>query len=317
MYTIGFDVAKHEIVGALLAGNGALKERFAFPNTAPGIAAFLDERQERFRAGCEATAEYHNELALACIRRAIPFRVLNPIVTKQFTRATVRKRKTDRSDAEIIARCLLQGLGAQVSEASFSAAKRLLRTSADVMRIASAIGRMRAAFEAHWEAEGTARHILADLERAVAGAAERIRVEGVRKSDLRIVALLRTISGIGQSLAPVLSAEIGDISRFRNAKALSAYAGLDPRVKQSGASLKHNTRLTKRGSPHLRRALFLAASVAQRHDPELKAYYLKKRGEGKRYREATIANARHLLSRIAAVWKRGTPYVIHTAALAP
>ena len=68
--------------------------------------------------------------------------------------------------------------------------------------------------------------------------------------------------------------------RFKSGKQLVAYAGLDPKVKQSGASLAHNTAITKRGSPYLRRAFFIAASVAQRYDPDLKAYYEKKRAEG-------------------------------------
>ena len=97
--------------------------------------------------------------------------------------------------------------------------------------------------------------------------------------------------------------------RFKSGKQLVAYAGLDPKVKQSGASLARNTAITKRGSPYLRRALFIAASVAQRYDPDLKAYYEKKRAEGKHYSPATIANARHIAHRVLAVLKRGTPYV--------
>ncbi len=65
-------------------------------------------------------------------------------------------------------------------------------------------------------------------------------------------------------------------------------------------------------SPYLRRALYIAASIAQRYDPILKAYYVKKRAEGKRYKEATVANARHMVYRVYAVLKRGTPYVVHS-----
>jgi transposase len=87
-----------------------------------------------------------------------------------------------------------------------------------------------------------------------------------------------------------------------------AYAGLDPKVRQSGITLKRNTHLTKRGSPYLRRAVYFSAVIASRFDPELKRYYLKKRSEGRRYREAMVATARKLLYRIYAVWKRGTSY---------
>ena len=102
--------------------------------------------------------------------------------------------------------------------------------------------------------------------------------------------------------------EINDIDRFPSPKSLVAYAGLDPKVKQSGTSLKHNTHITKRGSIYLRRDIFIAASIASRWEPEIKDYFEKKLGEGKRYREALVAVSRKLLNRVYAVWKRGTPY---------
>ena len=55
--------------------------------------------------------------------------------------------------------------------------------------------------------------------------------------------------------------------------------------------------------------LYTGASIAQRHDKELKAYYEKKRSEGKRYKEATVAVSRKLLNRVYAVLKRQSPYV--------
>ena len=99
------------------------------------------------------------------------------------------------------------------------------------------------------------------------------------------------------------------INRFYSGKSLVAYAGLDPKVKQSGVSLKHNTKITKRGSPYLRKSVYISAYIAKRHDPELKEYFDKKINEGKRYKEATVATARKILYRVYAVWKRGTPYV--------
>jgi transposase len=71
---------------------------------------------------------------------------------------------------------------------------------------------------------------------------------------------------------------------------------------------KHNTKLTKRGSPYLRQALYQAAFVGRVHDKELKAYYEKKRAEGKKYKEAVVATSRKMLYRVNAVLKRQTPY---------
>ncbi|MGI0134199.1 MAG: transposase, partial [Candidatus Micrarchaeaceae archaeon] len=145
-------------------------------------------------------------------------------------------------------------------------------------------------------------------------AATYFRAEAAKTTPPALTGLLMTIPGIGTVTAAILIAEIGDITRFKGAQCLIAYAGLDPRVRQSGMSLKRNTHLTKRGSPYLRRALYLAAAAAERHDAELKATYDRKRAEGKRYREATIVVARKLLTRVYAVWKRDQPYKIRTIA---
>lgn len=73
---------------------------------------------------------------------------------------------------------------------------------------------------------------------------------------------------MGPETATLLIAELGDSARFKDAKAVVAYIGLDPRVRQSGTSLQRNTKLTKRGSPYMRQALYMAAASAERCDPE-------------------------------------------------
>jgi transposase len=83
--------------------------------------------------------------------------------------------------------------------------------------------------------------------------------------DIPAVELLESIPGIGERLAPVFAAEIGDISRFKTAKQLIAYCGIDPSVKQSGSFTGTKNKFTKRGSPHLRYALYMAAIVSLKH----------------------------------------------------
>ena len=129
-----------------------------------------------------------------------------------------------------------------------------------------------------------------------------------KRVDSKLTALLTPIPGVGPTLAATFIAEIGSIHQFSSGKSLVAYAGLDPRVRQSGISLRKNTKLTKRGSPYLRKAAYIAAYIAKRHDAELGVYHAKKMLEGKRYKEATVATARKILYRVSAVWKRETPY---------
>jgi transposase len=88
---------------------------------------------------------------------------------------------------------------------------------------------------------------------------------------------LTTIPGIGVVLAAAILGEIGDVNRFPELEKLVAYAGIDPTVHRSGQFDATEAHMSKRGSPCLRRALWLAANIARQHDPELKAYYLKKK----------------------------------------
>lgn len=311
MITIGIDVAKETLVGAILSKSSKILGSFTLANNSLEIDKWLQSTRQKYThitVASEATAEYHRTLALACVGYKIPFRLLNPIVTKQFTRATIRKRKTDVSDALTIARLAQTGEGSMVSEKSFDIAKSYCRTAAKLVHVESKLHLMQMRFsnispDDH-ESFKSLENCIDQLKQSVLVFRKQAK-ERVSKDK---VELLESIPGIGETIATILVAEIGDIENFKSAKALVAYAGIDPKVKQSGKGLKHNTRLTKRGSPYLRQALFQAAAVARQHDPELKAYYDKKRSEGKRYKEATVATSRKLLYRVYAVLKRQTPY---------
>lgn len=119
---------------------------------------------------------------------------------------------------------------------------------------------------------------------------------------------LTTIPGVGAVTGAAMLAEIGDVKRFETVEQRVAYAGIDASVYQTGefeASARH---LSKRGSPSLRHALWQAASMAIHHNPELKAYYARKRQEGKHHGTALGAVCRKLLARIYVVLKEQRPY---------
>lgn len=110
----------------------------------------------------------------------------------------------------------------------------------------------------------------------------------------RFPCYLHTIKGVGAVSAAVILAEIGDISRFDNPKKLVAFAGIDPSVYQSGGYTASHAKMSKRGSPYLRRAFWNAADAASRCNPVLMDFYHKKREEGKDHMTAVGACARKL-----------------------
>lgn len=110
---------------------------------------------------------------------------------------------------------------------------------------------------------------------------------------------VRAMGGVGDVLAPKLIAEIGDVRRFHSAKALTAYAGIDPPPYESGQFVGSNRRITKRGSSTLRKVGYEVMRVLKSHkEPEDHAVYryiLKKESEGKSKKLAKIAGLNKFL----------------------
>ena len=120
--------------------------------------------------------------------------------------------------------------------------------------------------------------------------------------------VITTIPGIGNILGAIIISEIGDISRFDSASKLVAFAGLDVSVKQSGEFTGTKNKISKRGSPYLRRAIWSAASRAVFCDPVLSDYYQSLRARGKHHLTAVGAVARKLCNIIFAVLRDNKPY---------
>lgn len=119
---------------------------------------------------------------------------------------------------------------------------------------------------------------------------------------------LTSIPGVGDVLAPIILAEIGDIKNFDSPSKLTAFAGVDPTQSQSGNKKSTNEKTSKRGSPYLRHAIYLAAFIASNTDENLKQYYQKKRAEGKHHYVALAGVERKLLYIIYSVLKEQRKY---------
>ena len=118
--------------------------------------------------------------------------------------------------------------------------------------------------------------------------------------------LLSTMPGIGPRTGSRILAEIGDGSRFENGDKLASYAGLAPVTRQSGKSVNGESK-SRRGNHRLKNAMFLA-SFASLRSPEAKAFYDRKRAEGKRHNAAVICLARRRCNGIMAMLATRQPY---------
>ncbi len=118
--------------------------------------------------------------------------------------------------------------------------------------------------------------------------------------------ILGTLPGIGPRTGSRILAEIGDGARFANGSRLASYAGLAPVTRQSGSSLRGEAR-SRRGNHRLKNAMFLATFASLR-DPASRAFYDRKRAEGKKHNAAVICLARRRCDVILAMLRLRQPY---------
>jgi len=309
MYYLAFDVSRDTADGALLSSTLQIKQRFSVPNTKEEIISLILQCKtiaSSLTVGVESTGLFHMAVVEASEECNVLCRLLNPILTKQFLKSSIRKRKTDREDAVVIAKLLAQNEGMPVTSRDICNPARVHGRAVNKLTALkiSCMMYLRTVEKRLGSVPPPCMEALTALEKA----REALCKELAKDIPTEERFLLESIPGIGPKLSLSILSEIGDVHRFHAGDCLIAYAGLDPKIRQSGATLLSVGRMTKRGSPHLRRALFLAANLARMHDPELKAFYEKKRAEGKRHSAAVCAVARKLTLRIFSVLKRKSPY---------
>ena len=314
-YFLGCDVSKLKLDVSLIDVNGVELLADTVANNEIAIAEFLLTLQgnypdEQLCCVVESTGVYHQAFAEMSYTVGLPCQVYNPIVTKGSIQGTIRGKKTDKTDALLIARMGLRREGRLYTPEPCLAAKHNARSCQKLSILSTSFK----VYERHFTdllrheltSEATAR--LDGVQHAIQAAKTQLSKELAVSARGDVFARLQTIPGIGPYVASSLIGEIQAMERFRTAKALIAYAGLDPKIKQSGHTLNSTGKLTKRGSSYLRRSLFIAANIARCHDPYFQAVYDKKRAEGKSYTVAVCVVARKLLTVVRAVWLSGKEY---------
>jgi transposase len=145
------------------------------------------------------------------------------------------------------------------------------------------------------------------LERQIEAADARV----AELLDGEVARRLRTIPGVGPSIAAALLAEIGDIGRFTDVDQLLAFAGVHPAERSSGrkgANPETAWHMSKAGNSHLRAAAYRMAVVGIQHNPVIAAHYARKRAAGKTKMNALGHCMRKALSLVWGVWRNGKDF---------
>jgi len=313
METLGIDISKADFHAALLHDEHTAKK--SFPNTKKGFAqldAWLRNRGANKIFACmEATGGYWRALATHLHEGGHTVAVVNPRRIKAYAESELLRTKTDAVDAALIARFAiaqrpaawkpwpaeiteLQGLSRHLEFLKRSRAQHQTRAQTPDLPdwVVTSSEELISQFDTQ----------IADLERAIRDHID--QHPGLRsKRDL-----LTSIPGIANTTAASILSEMPTIEQFESVRAVAAYAGLSPQVRQSGSSIRGKPRLSKLGNARLRKALYFPAIVAQQHNPTLKAMAQRLKAAGKHPKLILGALMRKLLVLAYGVLRSGKPY---------
>lgn len=301
---VGIDVSKDRLDVALWPS----RETRGFANSADGIAALVDY----LRAigpkliVLEATGGFELPAASALAAAKLQVAVVNPRQVRDFAKATGQLAKSDRMDALTLARFaaavqpparpLLDDDARELSDLITRRSQVVGMLTAEKNRLGRAAGRV---------AENIRSHI-AWLEKELAKL-EKDTEEFLRTNHVWVekVSLLRTVPGVGTATAMTLLAELPELGRL-NRRQVAALVGVAPFCRDSGTL--RGTRSVWGGRAHVRKALYMAALVATRHNHSIRTFYQRLLRNGKKKKLALTACMRKLLVALNAVLRDRQPW---------
>ncbi len=311
---LGIDIAKLKFNVCLINQSGKLRHK-VFVTNATGFEQLLEwlvkQGVQRVHACLEATGTYGEALAMFLHQAGHVVSVVNPAAIKAFAGSRLSRTKTDRVDAELIARlCLAQ------QPSAWSPLPPEVRELQALVRRLEALTEMRVAEENRLEAGITMQAVKASVEELIGHLSAQIKhtellIRKHIKDHPRLKEqsrLLDSIPGIAQTTAAAILAEIVDITQYRSARQVAAYAGLVPRERLSGSSVRGRTRVSKIGNARLRKALYFPAITALRCSPFFQNWAAGLRERGKCKMSVIGATMRKLIHLAYGVLKTGKPF---------
>lgn len=314
----GMDVSAAQLVVALEEGDSGRWLQRSFPNRASGHQALIQWLQKsgiQVRVCLEATGVYSLDIALALhAASGLEIAVLNPKMVNRFA-ATLCRSKTDPADAQVLAE-YARRMPFQSWHPPQAAALELRAITRHIAALGQQHTRQSNRLHAVSASLTGSRCVQQDLKRSLRDLVRRI--EKMRCHALALIeqnadlcsrfALLLSMPGIAKISALNLLGELALLAPGLTVRQWVAHSGLDPAHHQSGTSVHPRSRISRAGNRYLRRALYMPALVAVRHDPSLRAFYQALIARHKAKLQALIAVARKILHALFGMFRWGTVY---------
>ena len=313
---VGIDIAKEVFDVFLLTPEGEQFEE-QFKNQKSGINKFhrwlKKHRATDAHLALEATGVYGELLAETMYKRGYDVSVINPARIKAYGNSQMRRTKTDRLDATLIADyCRTQSprlwspLPPETKEL-----RALVRHFEDLkqerQRAKNRQSTQSVSSLVYKQLQAQIRLLDKQIEEVKKTMKKHIKQYPDLKQDSD---LLKTIPGISDITACVLLAELGDIRRFDNVREVVAFLGLNPRQHQSG-KMNKTRGISRMGRKSLRAALYMPAVSAKQHNPILKLWAQGLEERHLKGKQIIVAIMRKLIHLAYGILKSGKAFDPH------
>lgn len=292
-----------------------------FDNDLSGFKKFKKKIKTNSLCVMEVTGVYHLQLATFLYKNDINVSVVNPLSIKRFIQMHLKRNKTDKADAKMIA---LYGESQKVElwkpcDKNIEDGKDIGQALEHMINIRAGLKNKLSGLESKKASTFLTKSIQGQID-SISGtikALEQKIKELVAGYDQDLLSNIRSIPGIGERTAPLLIIASNGFRDFESAKQLCSFYGLAPTETTSGTSINGKRKISKMGNPLVRKKLYMCSLQASRCNKPCFDLYHRLLAKGKPKKVALIAVANKLLKIVYAIAKSGLPYdpcyVSHTA----
>lgn len=296
---IGFDVSKKFFDLAYLTINDQWFCK-QFDYDSKGLTQMIKSIPDKSICVMEATGPYYLRLANYLYEKGFKVCVVNPLVIRRYSQMLLKRTKTDKADAKLIAMYgqLHQPKFWKPSEESIQRIRHINSVLESLIKAKTQWSNKIEAAKQDTNFDKLSMRIMKEMLTSIGRKIEKLEAELeqiVEENYQEESLILKSIPGIGKRTSIMLIALTGCFKKFENYRQFSSYVGLCPRIYESGTSVKGKARICKIGISRIRQLLYMCAMTAKESNKACKDLFERLVEKGKSKKLALIAVANKLI----------------------